>query len=407
MEYRNFFSSFADRLRPNAIRALSYLVNRPGITSFAGGVPSPQTFPIEPISEIASRLVSEKGAQVLQYGVTRGDAKLIEQICEYLSTRSIKTKPEEILLTTGSQQGLDLASHIFIEPGDVVIVESPSYIGGICSLRNTGAEFVSVKMQEDGIDLVELETTINNLRRDGRRVKLLYTIPSFQNPSGITLSAEKRKQLLSIATEYDFVIFEDDPYAELFFAQEKASEPIKSFDQEGRVVYFGSFSKVLAPGLRTAWVVAPTEVAKKLELAKESADLCSSLLDQAIVSECYATGLLHSRLPQLRDFYRVRCNAMLSALQQHAPSDIYWTKPTGGLFVWIELEGSFAKLSATKMLEKAVENGVAYVPGLPFFVEQRPDTSLRLAFSKESPESIESGIAKLCSLIAEEVRSTT
>lgn len=331
---------------------------------------------------------------MLQYGVTRGNRKLIEQICDYMRRRGVEAKPEQVLLTSGSQQGLDLLCHALIDPGDTVLVESPSYIGGLCSIRNAGARMVAIRMNDDGLDLEHLETTIRSLR--GSRVKFIYTIATFQNPSGLTLSTERRRGLLELAARHNLLIVEDDPYSELYFT-DPPPRSIKSLDEDGRVIYFGSFSKVLAPGLRTAWVVAPEQIAARLELAKESADLCSSQLDQAIVSECYAAGLLEGRLPQLREFYGARCEAMLETLRECAPEGTRWTRPTGGLFVWVEFEG---KLKASELLKVAVEReGIAFVPGLPFFIDDRPDNTLRLAFSKESPERVRDGVRRLMELI--------
>jgi 2-aminoadipate transaminase len=397
MDHSQYFSSLANRLRPNAIRRLSHLINRPGVITFAGGVPSPETFPYSAIAEIANRLTRERGAEVLQYGVTRGNRELIGFVSEYMATRQVKTETNEILLTSGSQQGLDLISRVLLEPGDVALVELPSYIGGTCALHNAGAELIGAPMDDDGLDPLAIKARVDDLKKAGRRVKLLYTIPNFQNPSGITMSMKKREQLLAIAAQCDLLIIEDDPYGELYFDHELPSPaPIKSLDNEGRVIYLGSFSKVLTPGLRTAWMVAAAEIAARVEMVKEAADLCSSMLDQAIVTECYRQNLLQDRIGELRAFYRARCAAMLAALQQHAPATARWTRPTGGLFIWLEMA---ADIAATQLLERAVAAGVAFVPGRPFFVDERKDNTLRLAFSKESPERIAQGIEKLCALL--------
>lgn len=397
MEYQDLFSALTHRLKPNAIRRLSHLINRPGIISFAGGVPSPQTFPYQELADIAAKLIQERGAEVLQYGVTRGNRQLIEYLAAYLATKAIMADPAEILITSGSQQGLDLVSRALIDPGDVALVELPSYIGGLGALNNAGAELVGLPMTEDGLDPEAMRSCVAKLRQAGKRVKLLYTIPNFQNPSGITMSLSKRKQILSLAHELNLLILEDDPYGELYFDQ-PSPPAIKSLDQEGRVIYFGSFSKVLTPGLRTAWLVAPKEIAAQIELIKESADLCSSMLDQAIVLAACQQNLITGRLGELRQFYQVRCKSMLQALQEHAPAQTTWTKPTGGLFVWVNAPPTIA---ATERLTQAVEAGVAYVPGKPFFVgNHTADNSLRLAFSKESPERIQEGIIKLCQILS-------
>ncbi|MBN8721711.1 MAG: PLP-dependent aminotransferase family protein [Acidobacteria bacterium] len=396
MGNKKYFSSLADRLKPNPIRRLSTLINRPGIISFAGGVPSPETFPYNEIAEISSRLVYERGGEVLQYGVTRGNRQLIEYLVQEMQNRKVETKAEEFILTSGSQQGLDLVSRLLIDPGDVVLVELPSYIGGTYALNNAGAELVGIEMAMDGLEPSIVKEKVLELRKQGRKVKLIYTIPNFQNPSGITLSLQKRKDLLALASELDLLILEDDPYGELYFSA-PPPPPIKSFDKEGRVIYLGSFSKVLTPGLRTAWIVANSEFVANIELIKESADLCSSMLDQAIVAECGRQGLINKRLGVLREFYQIRCQSMLQALKENAPANTVWTQPTGGLFVWVELANQ--EIDTTKLLTQAVETGVAYVPGQPFYVNEGKANSLRLAFSKETPERISQGIKTLCSLL--------
>jgi 2-aminoadipate transaminase len=312
-----------------------------------------------------------------------------------MQAQAITVSAENLLLTSGSQQALDLVARVLIEPGDVALVELPSYIGGTAALHNAGAELVGITMQEDGLDPALVAAQVARLRQLGKRVKLLYTIPNFQNPSGITLSAIKRQQLLALAVQENFLIVEDDPYGELYF---DAPPPpaIKSLDCHDQVIYLASFSKILTPGLRTAWVIAPALIAERLERAKEAADLCSSMLDQAIVAECCHQGLLEKRLAYLRDFYRQRCHAMLNALSTYAPADTWWTKPTGGLFVWWEL---LPHCDATALLPAAVEQKITYVPGAPFFVTDAKPYSLRLAFSKESPPRIAEGIARLCTLL--------
>ncbi len=394
MEYTKYFSNVADWAKSNPIRRLTGLINRPGIISFAGGVPSPETFPYNEIAEIASRIVHEKGAEVLQYGLTRGNRQLIEYLVDQMQRRGIKTNAEEIMLTSGSQQGLDLLARLLAEPGDIVLAELPSYIGGTYALNNVGGTLTGIPMAEDGLDLTAVRDKVLKMRDLGCQVKLIYTIPNFQNPSGITLSLEKRKNLLALASELDLLILEDDPYGELYF-DTPPPPPIKSFDTEGRVIYLGSFSKVLTPGLRTAWIVAPSEIIAKVELIKEAADLCSSMLDQAIVAECARQDLIQSRLGKLREFYQIRCQTMLSALDKFAPKGTTWTHPTGGLFIWVELA---SQIDTTEMLSQAVENGVAYVPGAPFYVSDPKVNTLRLAFSKETPERISVGIEKLCQM---------
>lgn len=392
-------SAGARRLRPNAIRAMAPLLSRHGLISFAGGVPSAATFPTDAIARIASRLIHEDGARVLQYGTTRGNRDLCASVVDRLRARGIAwTAPENVLLTSGSQQGLDLVARVLVDPGDVVFVELPSYIGGLSSLWAAGAQLVGVDLGASGPDVAMLERKVLEARSAGRTARVVYTIPTFQNPSGITSDAASRAALHDLAERLDLILIEDDPYSELSFDETAPPPaPIASHDRSGRVVYLGSLSKVLCPGLRAAWTVASPEIARHLELAKEGADLCSSSLDHAIAAEALAEGLIDSRLPDIRRFYAERCDAMLAALEREAMPGCTWTCPTGGLFVWVTLP---AGVDARLMLDAAVDAGVAYVPGAPFFVDGSGANTLRLAFSKEDPDAIDRGIAILFDVLA-------
>ena len=394
-------SAEALRMRPNAIRALIGLIARPGIVSFAGGVPSPATFPRERIAEIASRLILEDGDRVLQYGTTRGNQKLADAVAARLVARGIAwAGPEGVLLTSGSQQGLDLVARVLVDPGDVVFVELPSYIGGLASLWAAGADLAGVPLGESGPDLDALERAVLAARAEGRTARLFYTIPSFQNPSGITAARASREALYALAERLDLIVLEDDPYGEVYFDEAAPPPlPIAALDDgRGRVVYLGSLSKVLCPGLRAAWTLASPALARQFELAKEAADLCSSSLDHAIAAEALAEGLVDDRLPEIRAFYADRCAAMLGALERYAGDGYSWTRPGGGLFVWVTLPEA---VDARERLDRSVEEGVAYVPGSPFFVDGSGANTLRLAFSKEDPETIVRGVDTLMSVLKE------
>jgi 2-aminoadipate transaminase len=364
------------------------------VISLAAGAPSFETFPLEELAEISARVIRERGRFALQYGPTRGQSALVESVAATLRSRGIESsKPSEIVMTTGSQQGLDLIARIILDPGDVALVELPSYIGGIIALYNAKAELVGVRQDEGGIVISDLLEKIERARSEGRRLKCIYTIPNFQNPSGVTLAAERRRELADIAEDQDLFIIEDDAYFDLCFTEEASRlVPLAALCPD-RVAYLGTFSKVLAPGLRTAWLRAPEELATKVELAKEGADLSSSVLDQAIVTEAIREGLIERRLPELRRFYEVRCRAMLESLERFAPVGARWTKPIGGFFILMELT---AGADATAMLPDAIESGVAYVPGQPFFVDGSGANTLRLAYSKESPEAIADGVERMC-----------
>lgn len=396
-DYTSYLSRFGSSIRPNPIRKLTKLLSRGDIIALGAGAPSAETFPTEEIAEIARKVIRESGRTVLQYGPTRGISSLLEEVARLMRGRGVEeASPSKIVVTTGSQQGLDLVARLMIERGDIVIVELPSYIGGLIALHNAGAEFVGARQDGEGIVTDDLRAKIQKARDEERRVRLIYTTPNFQNPSGVTLSERRRSELIEIAEEYDLLIVEDDPYGELYFsAAAGRPAPLVSLCPE-RVLYLSSFSKVLAPGLRVAWVYAPEEVALKLELAKEGADLSSSILDQAIVAESARCGLIERRLPLIRRFYEDRCRSMLDCLSRFSPPRAKWTTPTGGFFVLVEIDPG---IDATEMLPEAIESGVAYVPGQPFFVDSTGSNTLRLAYSKESPEKIAQGIEILCGVI--------
>jgi 2-aminoadipate transaminase len=396
-QYEQILSRMGRALRPNAIRKLTALLGRGDVISLAAGAPAAETFPQEALAEIAARVIREKGRFALQYGPTRGQSSLVEKVVETMRDRGVEKAAEtQVVMTTGSQQGLDLISRVILDPGDVVIVELPSYIGGTIALYNAGAEMVGVRQDDFGIDIDDLKARLEELRTSGRRVKCIYTISNFQNPSGVTLSAGRRSQLVEMADRYDLLIIEDDPYYELYFSGEPPAVAPLAALRPDRVIYLSSYSKVLAPGLRTAWVFAPEGIASKIELAKEGADLSSSVLDQAIVAEALRSGLVEGRLPELRKFYEVRCHAMLDALTSYAPKTARWTRPLGGFFVLLEAADD---IDTTELLPAAIESGVAYVPGQPFFVDSSGANTLRLAFSKEPPERISEGIRLLCRLL--------
>lgn len=393
-------SALGGRLRPNAIRRLTKLLGSREVISLAAGAPSHETFPLEELADIAARVIREQGITALQYGATKGTGALVEAVAGILRARGIAdSKPAEIVMTTGSQQGLDLIARVILDSGDVALVELPSYIGGLIALHNAGAEIVGVRQDDSGMVIDDLREKIDRARSEGRRVKCIYTIPNFQNPSGVTLAAERRDELVQVAEEHDLLIIEDDAYFDLYFTDDASRLVPLAALRPDRVVYLGTFSKVLSPGLRTAWLRAPEVLAEKVELAKEGADLSSSMLDQAIVIQAIREGLIERRLPELRRFYEVRCRAMLDALDRFAPPGSRWTRPTGGFFILMELA---AGADATEMLPAAIDGGVAYVPGQPFFIDGSGAETLRLAFSKESPAAISEGIQRMCRVFQNE-----
>jgi 2-aminoadipate transaminase len=390
--YERFLSRDAQNLRPSAIRAFAKLINDPNIISFAGGVPNPETFPAERIAEIAERVVREKRAIALQYGPTRGLPRLCEQIAAIVRERGIDATADDIIVTTGSQQALDLIAHAALDPGDVVAVEMPTYIGGSASFFGRSAELAGVQQDDEGIVPESLREVASS-----RRVKLLYTIPNFQNPSGRLMTQARRDAVLALAEEFDFLVIEDDPYGELVYVDGADTTAMKSRDAHGRVIYLGSFSKVLAPGLRCGWIVAPRPLLEKLEIAKQAADLCSGMLDQSIVDEFLASGELRSQIGKVREFYRGKRNTLVAELERRFSDRARWTSGDGGLFVFVTLHD--ASIDTAARVADAVAAGVAYIPGGPFFVDGSGRNTMRLTFAKESDARIVEGMERLARVI--------
>jgi 2-aminoadipate transaminase len=386
-----FLSRDARNFRPSAIRAFAKLINDPSIISFAGGVPSPETFPAERIAEIAARVIVEKRSVALQYGPTRGLPRLCDFVAAVCRARGIDCTPDDVLMTTGSQQALDLIAHTLLDPGDVVLVELPTYIGGTSSFHARSAELVGVAQDDDGIVPESLAEVAARTKP-----KLLYTIPNFQNPSGRLMTQQRRAEVLRIAAEHDFLVIEDDPYGELLYVREADTLAMKSRDDDGRVIYLGSFSKILAPGLRCGWIVAAPELLSKLEIAKQAADLCSGMLDQSIVDEFTAAGELPGQIEKVRAFYRQKRATMLEALEEHFHEHATWTPADGGLFTFVTLRED---IDTAALVPDAISAGVAYVPGAPFFVDGSGRNTMRLTFAKENDERIREGIKRLAGVM--------
>ena len=388
MQLESFFSQDARNFRPSAIRAFAKLINDPKIISFAGGVPNPETFPVEQIAELAGRVVRERPHVSLQYGPTRGLPRLCESIAAICGTRGIDCTAGDVIVTTGSQQALDLIAHTLLDPGDVVAVELPTYIGGSASFFARSAELVGVQQDDEGIVPESLREVASR-----RRIKLLYTIPNFQNPSGRLMTQKRRAAVLEIAEEHDFLVIEDDPYGELVYVDGADTTSMASRDSQGRVIYLGSFSKVLAPGLRCGWVVAAKPLLERIEIAKQAADLCSGMLDQSIVDELVAGGELPPQIERVRAFYRGKRGVMIAALEEHFSDRARWTSADGGLFTFLTFHDE--TLDTAARINDAVAHGVAYIPGGPFFVDGSGRNTMRLTFAKEGDERIVEGMRRL------------
>jgi 2-aminoadipate transaminase len=398
-----FLSTAASRMKESAIRRMG-AVQAAGrdIISFAPGYPAPDTFPWSEFGQIAAELLASREPGVLQYGPTRGYRPLLDTITSIMGHRGIATRLEDLLVTTGSQQGLDLVARVLVDPGDVILVELPTYVGAISAFRNLQASLVGVPQEADGIDLDALDATCEHMRGQGRRVKFLYVVPNFQNPTGLLIGLAKRQRLLEWAARRDVLIVEDDPYRELYFedsATEAEVRPIKADDGDGRVVYLSSFSKTLAPGFRVAWIAAPPALAAKFEMAKQAGDLLTGSLDQRVIYEACRRGVLDRQLPVLRAHYAHKRDVMERALRRNLGTAVTWPKPKGGFFLWLTLAHG---IDADKMIPRAVEQGVIYVAGEAFYVSEpsrsrggEGHNTLRLSFSAPTPERIEEGVARL------------
>ena len=396
INYDPFFSRAAGHMKASAIRKMGGVAAQGrDIVSFAPGFPAPDTFPWQDFQEIAHELLSGRDGSVLQYGPTRGYRPLVEAIAAVMASRGAPTTPDRLLITTGSQQGLDLVARVLLDPHDVILVELPTYTGAISAFRNVQADMVGVRQDADGIDLAELDDTYVRLQREGRRARLLYVVPNFQNPTGLLIGRAKRAALLDWAERRDVLLVEDDPYRDLYFEDSTTDadvRPIRADDRSGRVVYLSSFSKTLAPGYRVAWIDAPPPVAAKLEVAKQAADLCTGELDQRIVYEACRRGILDRQAPALRRYYQHKRDVMVSALTREFGGDVTWPAPRGGFFLWATLP---APISADAMIARAVEHGVVYVAGEAFFVNGSGRQFIRLSFSAPTPERIEEGVKRL------------
>jgi 2-aminoadipate transaminase len=395
-----FYSFLASQAEASAIREILKLVQKPEVISLAGGLPDPATFPAEEIRGIVNNILSNNSAQVLQYGTTEGLPGLRKSILEFLSTDGIKGNLENIIITSGSQQGLDLVGKVFLSPEDVAIVELPSYLAALSAFRSYGGELVGIPMDEEGMQMDLLEEKLTQLKEEGKKVKFIYTISNFQNPAGVTMSLSRRKKILKIAQKFNLFIVEDNPYEKLRFEGESIPS-IYSLDTDGRVISLGTFSKILCPGLRLAWMLGNKEIIGKLALLKQATDLCTNILSQSIAYEYFQLGKFTVNIEGNIDIYREKRDAMLDALERYFPPQATWTKPQGGFFIIATLPDY---IDTGEMMIEAVKENVAYVPGSPFFANGGGKNTMRLAFCYPSSEKIVEGIKRLGKVIKRNIK---
>lgn len=380
-----------DNIKASEIRELLKLTQKPEVISFAGGLPAPELFPVEELKKVSLQVLEEQGTAALQYGPTEGYEPLREQIVKRMEKVGIEAKPEDILVTSGSQQGLDFSAKIFINPGDIVLCESPSYMGAINAFKAYEPEFIGVPTDENGMIMEDLEKIL----RDNERVRFIYVIPDFQNPSGRTWSIERRKRLIELANEYNVAIIEDNPYGELRFEGEYYPA-VKHYDTEGRVIFLGTFSKIFCPGLRLGWVCAEKEVLNKYILAKQGSDLQSSTISQMQVSKFLEEYDIEEHIETLKKVYKKRKDVMINAMKEDFPEEIKFTNPEGGLFTWVVLP---EYMNARDLATKAIEKNVAFVPGGSFFPNGGNENTLRLNYSSMNEEKIAEGMKRLTEVI--------
>ncbi|WP_243713266.1 PLP-dependent aminotransferase family protein [Actinomadura sp. 6K520] len=397
--YTDRYAARAAGMVPSEIRALFAMAARPEVVSLAGGMPYVSALPLDAVGEMVGELVAGKGADVLQYGSAQGDERLREHICEVMSLEGVQASADDVVVTVGAQQALDLITKIFVDPGDVILAEAPSYVGALGTFASYQADVVHVPLDNAGLIPSALRETLARLRREGRSVKFLYSVPTFQNPAGVTLTTARRAQILEICAEYDVLVVEDNPYGLLGFE----GEPMRALraDDPDRVIYLGSFSKTIASGLRVGWVLAPHAVRAKLVLAAESAILCPSNFSQFAVREYLATQPWREQIKDFRELYRARRDAMLDSLEQLMPDGCTWTRPNGGFFVWVTLpEG----LDAKAMAPRAIAERVAYVPGTGFFADGTGHRHMRLSYCFPEPGRIREGVRRLAGVVEDEIR---
>lgn len=382
-------------MRSSLVRELLKLTTEPDIISFAGGLPGADLFPIEAFQAASQRVLRDHGADALQYSTTEGERPLREMVARHTARYGISVKIDNVLITTGSQQALDLVGKVFLNPGDHVLVERPTYIGALQAWNSYQAEYLSVPVDEDGMRTDELDTAL----RGGP--KFIYALPNFQNPTGVTLSLERRKALIRLADVHGVPILEDDPYGQLRYEGQHLP-PLVTLDAEyrglpgaaysGNVIYLSTFSKTLAPGLRLGWIVGPPDVVQRLAQAKQGVDLHTSSFDQLLAFEVARSGFLDSHVRRLRRAYAERRDAMLTGMARSFPRSVHWTKPHGGLFVWATLPET---IDAGEILKQALAERVAFVPGSAFFADGSGRNTMRLNFTARPPKVIEEGIARL------------
>lgn len=396
----DLFSARAANIKQSAVRDVFEISMRPGLISLAGGNPYLQSLPLEKLGATAAKIITEQGLEALQYGGGQGTRELREQICQVMAAEGIlDADPDNVVVTAGSQSAQDIAAKVFCDPDDVILVEDPTYVGALNTFEAYQVEVVPVAVDGDGLIPEALRARLSELRSAGKRVKLLYTIPNFNNPSGAMLAEDRRQQIIDICREEHVLILEDNPYGLLKFDGEPLA-PLRARDSV-QVLYLGSFSKIFAPGLRIGWALVPSELKQRFYLASEAVTLCPPSFNQMLVSTYFRDYDWLGQVQSYRALYRERCETMLEALEEHMPDGVSWNRPAGGFFVWLTLpEG----IDTYPLLHEGIEAGVVFVPGAAFTSSEHSN-SLRLAFSAVNSESIREGVRRLAPVLAKAINA--
>lgn len=401
-QIEEMYSASIRNMKRSIIRELLKLTAQPDIISFAGGLPSPESFPVEELKTVMNEIMDREAHVVLQYGTTEGDMELRSHLVNrhYRSQENMDITERNLVITTASQQALDLIGKIFINPGDDVICGAPTYLGGINAFAAYGARFKTVELDEEGMRADLLETLLESMKKAGKRAKFLYCVPDFQNPTGITMSHERRRQIVEICQRHNLLIIEDSPYRELRFDGQNVPT-LYSLAKPGSVVLLGTMSKILCPSFRIGWVVACEEITDKIVVAKQSADLCTSLFTQRIAARYMQKGYMNERIAKTVEIYRRKRDVMLGAFEKYMPDGVRWVKPEGGLFLFLTVPES---IDCQDLFHKAIAEKVAFVIGSAFYPDGSGHNTMRLNFSFCSEEQIEEGVKRLARVIAAELR---
>ena len=387
-------------MKSSAMRDLMAVIERPEVISLAGGLPDTSSFPPETFAAVAQRIARESCAKALQYGPTEGLAGTKDCIIEVMhADGGMRIDRDDLIVTTGGQQVIDLVTKVLIDPGDVIVAEAPTYPGAVPTFSSYEAEVVQIDLDADGMRMDLLEERLDALEREGRRPKFIYTVPSFQNPAGVTMSLERRKRLVAIAAEREILVLEDNPYGLLRY-EGQPLPPLYALDGGVYVMYLGTFSKILSPGIRLGWVAAPAPVLEKINIGKQAADLCTSTLSQLMVQAYFEEARWRDYVESLTEIYRARRDTMLDALAEFFPPEAEWTRPAGGLFIWATLPDF---IDTTDLLARALRDNVAFVPGEAAYLDGRGRNAMRLNFSASDDESIREGIRRIGKVVREQV----